>query len=83
LPPPQELDLEGPTTLFFDDSMRNIAAAHEVGIRTVIVGKDVPVAGADCAVLDFHHLPRVMPELFDQPGEVHVEAPPITISVRA
>jgi hypothetical protein len=63
--------------------LRNIAAAHEAGIRTVVVGKDLLVAGADCAVLDFHQLPRVMPELFDQPGEVHVEAPPIAVSVRA
>jgi hypothetical protein len=66
--------------------MRNIAAAHEVGLGTVIVGKDVPVANADKAILDFHQLPRVLPELFDQPGEVkevHGTEAGLTIAVRA
>ncbi|KAG1655332.1 hypothetical protein FOA52_006728 [Chlamydomonas sp. UWO 241] len=56
--------------LFFDDSLRNVKAAQEVGAMAVLVGKTEPHAGADLVMKDLHCLPRLLPELIDQPGLV-------------
>ena len=51
-----------------DDSVRNIAAAHELGIFTVLVaahgGVEGPVPGADVVVQNILQLPHVLPEIF-------------------
>lgn len=53
------------STIFLDDSLRNIAAAHEMGIYAVLVGLEGPaVAGADACIPHFAALPCVAPELF-------------------
>ncbi|KAG2439298.1 hypothetical protein HXX76_004657 [Chlamydomonas incerta] len=57
--------------LFFDDSTRNVAGAHGLGARTVLVGADKPCPGADLAIPSMHHLPAAMPQLMDTPGLVH------------
>ncbi len=49
-------------------------SAQELGIPTVLVGRDPadgPVPGADHVVLSLHELPRMWPQLVDQPGLVH------------
>eukprot|EP00798_Chlamydomonas_sp_ICE-L_P000170 gene170-1693_t len=68
----KHMGLEAADVVFFDDSVRNIASAHKVGMMTVLVGKDtvVPESMADFAVVDLHALPSILPELFDQPGLV-------------
>lgn len=57
--------------LFFDDSSRNVAGAHGLGAKTVLVGTDKPCPGADLAIPSMHHLPAAMPQLMDTPGLVH------------
>eukprot|EP00197_Chlamydomonas_leiostraca_P001857 CAMPEP_0202887226 /NCGR_PEP_ID=MMETSP1391-20130828/42574_1 /ASSEMBLY_ACC=CAM_ASM_000867 /TAXON_ID=1034604 /ORGANISM="Chlamydomonas leiostraca, Strain SAG 11-49" /LENGTH=261 /DNA_ID=CAMNT_0049570507 /DNA_START=130 /DNA_END=915 /DNA_ORIENTATION=- len=56
--------------IFFDDSARNVQAAHELGLMTVCVGREEPLPGADLVVASLHQLPSLLPELFDQPGLV-------------
>eukprot|EP00897_Mesotaenium_endlicherianum_P008269 jgi/Mesen1/7470/ME000039S06684 len=51
-------------TFFFDDSMRNIAAAKSVGLRTCLVGVDVKTPGADHAVASIHNIREAVPELW-------------------
>jgi pyrimidine 5'-nucleotidase len=52
-------------TIFIDDSPRNISAAHELGIFTVLVSDDAQhVPGADLVVRHFDELPAVLPQLF-------------------
>lgn len=67
----EEMGFQAHEVLFFDDSRRNIQAAHEVGLMTCLVGTDQLAAGADLAIVNMHHLPDTMPELLDQPGLVH------------
>ncbi|KAK7391047.1 hypothetical protein VNO78_19357 [Psophocarpus tetragonolobus] len=51
-------------TLFLDDSIRNIAAAKEVGLHTVLVGKTVKSTEADYAVECVHNVQQVIPEIW-------------------
>lgn len=57
--------------IFFDDSIRNLQGAHQLGMFTVLVGRDETAAGVDLALHDMHALPAAMPALLDQPGLVH------------
>lgn len=66
----KRLGVAAEEVLFFDDSARNIRGAHELGVMTVMVGTDQPVAGADLVMPDLHHLPKLLPELLDQPGMI-------------
>ncbi|KAF5838196.1 HAD-like domain-containing protein [Dunaliella salina] len=51
--------------IFFDDSVRNVTSAHnELGMLTVLVGRDGPVPGADVCIPTFHQLPNALPSLF-------------------
>ena len=50
--------------VFIDDSTRNIKAARDKGILTVLVGHTEPHEDADYVVRSVHELPRVLPELF-------------------
>jgi hypothetical protein len=60
----KEVGAEPATTLFVDDSARNIAAAHGVGIFSVLVGREGHVVGADAAIPTFASLVSVVPDLF-------------------
>jgi phosphoglycolate phosphatase-like HAD superfamily hydrolase len=52
-------------TLFVDDSLSNVAAAHRLGMLTVLVGRRGPHEGADYVIGNFHELPQVLPHLFE------------------
>jgi pyrimidine 5'-nucleotidase len=54
------LNVEAKHVLFFDDSIRNIKAAHSLGVMTVLVGADQPIEGADVVMPDLHHIPRML-----------------------
>mmetsp|Transcript_4585 Transcript_4585/g.7851 ORF Transcript_4585/g.7851 Transcript_4585/m.7851 type:complete len:259 (+) Transcript_4585:257-1033(+) len=62
----KHLKREASQVAFFDDSTRNIMAAQQLGIFTVLVGKDEPHPGADLSVLSMHHLPLALPSLFKE-----------------
>mmetsp|Transcript_19929 Transcript_19929/g.35868 ORF Transcript_19929/g.35868 Transcript_19929/m.35868 type:complete len:263 (-) Transcript_19929:97-885(-) len=49
--------------IFFDDSIRNLQGAHEAGMSTVLVGKNIAVTGADVAVADLYEFPVLLPQL--------------------
>lgn len=72
----EQLGVSLSEVLFFDDSVRNLAAAHALGAFTVLVGADAAppgAAGIDLALPTMHKLPAAMPQLLDQPGLVHDE----------
>ncbi|XP_057995955.1 uncharacterized protein C24B11.05 isoform X2 [Hevea brasiliensis] len=56
-------------TIFFDDSARNIASGKAAGLHTVIVGKSVPVPGADYALSSIHNIKEAIPEIWEGEGE--------------
>ncbi|WIA14438.1 hypothetical protein OEZ85_002964 [Tetradesmus obliquus] len=71
----EQLGAQPRNTLFIDDSPRNVAAAHELGIFTVLVSPALaaqqqpqhqPVAGADLVVSRFTQLRELLPQLFEQ-----------------
>jgi putative hydrolase of the HAD superfamily len=47
-----------------DDSPRNLAPAHDLGITTVLVGTREPDPAADHAILNLKELPQVLPQLW-------------------
>ncbi|KAK3021570.1 hypothetical protein RJ639_046277 [Escallonia herrerae] len=51
-------------TLFFDDSVRNVAAGKAVGLQTALVGKTMRTKEADYAMEDVHNLVQVIPEIW-------------------
>jgi pyrimidine 5'-nucleotidase len=67
----EQLGASPASTIFIDDSMRNIAAAHELGIFTVLVSPSLAVqqsphqqvAGADLVVSGFNQLREVLPQV--------------------
>ncbi|ONK67700.1 uncharacterized protein A4U43_C05F2820 [Asparagus officinalis] len=65
-------------TLFFDDSVRNIAAGKEAGLRTVIVGRSEHVPGADMALESIHNIKEAIPEIWE--GE-HQQDPNLPTAV--
>ncbi|KAF6135142.1 hypothetical protein GIB67_035213 [Kingdonia uniflora] len=52
-------------TVFFDDSVRNIASAKVAGLNTVIVGSSVVVPGADVALESIHNIREALPETWE------------------
>lgn len=53
------------TTLFLDDSTRNINGAHRAGLKTVLVGRTaMPDVDADLQVLNLLDLPKAHPTLW-------------------
>ncbi|KAL0408904.1 UNVERIFIED_CONTAM: hypothetical protein Sradi_1824800 [Sesamum radiatum] len=60
------------TTIFFDDSVRNIANGKAAGLHTVVVGRSSLVPGADYALNSIHNIREAMPEIWEDEGE-HVE----------
>ncbi|KAL0372654.1 UNVERIFIED_CONTAM: hypothetical protein Scaly_0947000 [Sesamum calycinum] len=59
-------------TIFFDDSVRNIANGKAAGLHTVIVGRSSLVPGADYALNSIHNIREAIPEMWEDGGE-HVE----------
>lgn len=63
------------STIFIDDSVRNVAAAHEMGIFSVLVSPTLAaqqsphqhVAGADLVVSGFNQLREVLPQVSAAP----------------
>lgn len=62
-------DIDPNKTIFFDDSMRNIASGKKAGLRTVIVGSSVLVPGADLALSSIHNMREALPEIWEIEGE--------------
>jgi FMN phosphatase YigB (HAD superfamily) len=91
----EQLGVSPASTIFIDDSMRNVAAAHELGIFTVLVSPSLAVqqsphqqvAGADLVVSGFNQLREVLPQVFvaAQPrmSEDVPAAAPVAVSVMA
>uniref|UniRef100_A0A0D9ZFF1 Uncharacterized protein n=1 Tax=Oryza glumipatula TaxID=40148 RepID=A0A0D9ZFF1_9ORYZ len=52
-------------TIFFDDSVRNIASGKAAGFHTVIVGRPTLVPGADHALESIHNIKEALPEIWD------------------
>lgn len=67
-------NLDPKKTIFFDDSVRNIATAKAAGFHTVIVGRSSLVAGADHALNNIHNMREALPQVWedDYEGE-HLE----------
>lgn len=61
----RELGYTAQQAIFLDDSIRNLAGAHELGILTVLVGRDTVLPCADLAILSCHSLPLVLAEVFE------------------
>ncbi|KAK4423527.1 hypothetical protein Salat_1935500 [Sesamum alatum] len=59
-------------TMFFDDSVRNIANGKAAGLHTVIVGRSSLVPGADYALNSIHNIREAIAEIWEDEGE-HVE----------
>lgn len=51
--------------VLFEDSLRNLAPAHDIGFTTVLVGTDVKHDGADYVIKNIKDLPRVFPQLWN------------------
>lgn len=52
------------TTIFFDDSVRNIQAGKQIGMHTVLVGTSERIKGADHALESLHNMKEAFPELW-------------------
>ncbi|XP_043711269.1 uncharacterized protein C24B11.05 isoform X2 [Telopea speciosissima] len=52
-------------TIFFDDSVRNIASGKAAGLHTVIVGSSEVVPGADLALSSIHNIKEALPEIWE------------------
>ncbi|XP_065878796.1 uncharacterized protein C24B11.05-like isoform X2 [Euphorbia lathyris] len=53
------------TTIFFDDSVRNIQAGKRMGLTTVLVGSSDRISGADYAFGSIHNIKEAMPQLLE------------------
>ncbi|EXB44478.1 hypothetical protein L484_013896 [Morus notabilis] len=65
----QIANIDPDTTIFFDDSARNIASGKAAGLHTVIVGSSELVAGADHALSSIHNIKEALPEIWESEGE--------------
>jgi FMN phosphatase YigB (HAD superfamily) len=88
----EQLGAQPRNTIFIDDSPRNVAAAHELGIFTVLVSPALaaqlqpqhqPVAGADLVVGSFTQLWELLPQIFVQGKQQEVLPAGVPISVMA
>lgn len=73
-------------TLFFDDSIRNIASAKSAGLCTVIVGSSSLVSGADYALSSIHNIKEAIPDIWEtdlqgEGGDTIIIQPPHTTLV--
>jgi len=51
--------------VIFDDAIRNLAPAHEIGFYTILVGKDGTEPSVDQAITSLHVLKDCLPELWE------------------
>ncbi|XP_047055759.1 uncharacterized protein C24B11.05-like [Lolium rigidum] len=54
------------TTIFFDDSIRNIQAGKQIGMHTVLIGTSKRIEGADHALESIHNVKEALPELWEE-----------------
>ncbi|OAY57859.1 suppressor of disruption of TFIIS [Manihot esculenta] len=54
------------TTIFFDDSIRNIQKGKQLGLTTVLVGKSNRISGADYVLESIHNIKEALPELWEE-----------------
>ncbi|KAK7269523.1 hypothetical protein RIF29_22254 [Crotalaria pallida] len=52
-------------TIFFDDSVRNVASGKAAGLHTVIVGRSDLVPSADHALNSIHNIKEALPEIWE------------------
>ncbi|CAI5995461.1 unnamed protein product [Closterium sp. NIES-65] len=52
------------SSIFFDDSTRNISAAKRFGMHTVLVGTSQSSAGADYVIANIHEMKKQIPALW-------------------
>ncbi|KAG8374339.1 hypothetical protein BUALT_Bualt11G0121400 [Buddleja alternifolia] len=73
------------STLFFEDSVRNIQSGKRVGLHTVLIGKSQRVKGADYAIESIHNLREAIPELWEaeKAAEVKYSGVAVETSVTA
>lgn len=77
----EQLGAKPEDVVFVDDSIRNVTAAHEMGIFSVLVGREGHVPGADLVIPTFHQLPQVLPELFVQEQVEHEQVAEVGVPV--
>ncbi|XP_062143388.1 uncharacterized protein C24B11.05 isoform X2 [Alnus glutinosa] len=66
----QIANIDPKKTIFFDDSVRNIASGKAAGLHTVIqVGSSILVPGADHALSSIHNIKEALPEIWEGEGE--------------
>ncbi len=53
-------------SVIFDDSIRNLTPAHELGFYTILVGKNGSEPAADRVIPSLHELHKRLPELWGQ-----------------
>ncbi|KAF7823740.1 haloacid dehalogenase-like hydrolase [Senna tora] len=53
------------TTLFFDDSLRNLQSGKRLGLHTVLVGTPLKTTGVDHALESIHNMREAFPELWE------------------
>jgi pyrimidine 5'-nucleotidase len=69
-----DVNVDAEHCLFFDDNIKNIEAARNIGWRSILVGR----VGRDCGepittehaeneIDRIHHIPTILPELFEYP----------------
>ncbi|KAM7276587.1 hypothetical protein ACFE04_018453 [Oxalis oulophora] len=83
----QIANLDPKKTIFFDDSVRNIATGKEAGLHTVVVGRSELVSGADHALNSIHNIKEAIPEIWEgegeQPEQVNIQSTTVETVVLA
>lgn len=82
----QLLQIDPSKTLYFDDSVRNIAAGKAVGLDTVLVGSTIMCEGADHVLGTLHNVRESIPEIWAEPhyfDELRLPAQKIAIETIA
>lgn len=65
----QIANIDPKKTLFFEDSVRNIASGKAAGLHTVFVGSSVLIPGADYALGSIHNIKEAIPEIWEGEGD--------------
>jgi pyrimidine 5'-nucleotidase len=68
-----DTDTDAEYCLFFDDNIKNIEAARQIGWRSVLVGKigrdcgqPITTEHAESEIDRIHHVPHILPKLFEK-----------------